>query len=193
VTPVLLVELNRKELHDVEAPAAFATAEPFSVELRNHGEAVHVHVRADDALSAVTRIDADGNLFVEQESTRSVPVTVTPGDDHITGTLEIASGYGAERSAVDVTVEPSSPDRSVDVDETLSRPPESDGEGSGPPPTERLASAVPRRRTVSVVALGVVAVAVAAVVANAARSPPVLVGAGVVVGAVLVALAVLFS
>jgi hypothetical protein len=192
VTPVLLVELNRGELHEVEAPTEFATAEAFSVELRNHGEAVHVHVRADDALSAAARIDADGNLFVESESTRSVPVTVRPGDEPITGTLEIASGYGAERSTVEVTVEPASTGESVDVDQTLSSPPTPDAESTGPPPTERLANALPGRRAVSVLVLGAVAVAVAAAVANAAPSPPVLVGAGVVVGAVLVALVVLF-
>ncbi|MFB6102632.1 MAG: hypothetical protein ABEJ73_08715 [Haloplanus sp.] len=191
MTPVLLVELNRGELHDVEAPAEFATSEQFSVELRNHGEAVHVHVRADDALSAVARIDADGNLYVERETTRSVPVTVSAVDEPVTGTLEIATGYGAERRTVEVTVEPESDGGDVDVDETLSRPPESERDTGGPSLGERLAGALPGRRTIPVLVLGAVAIAVAAAVANAVRSPPVLVGAGVVVGAVLVALVVL--
>ena len=191
MTPVLLVELNRGQLHDVEAPAEFATSEPFSVELRNHGEAVHVHVRADDALAAAARIDADGNLFVERETTKSVPVGVGPVDDPVTGTLEIATGYGSETRAVQVTIEPESEGDGVDVDETLSQPQQPDPEPDGPPIGERLASALPGRRTVPVLVLGVVAIAVAAAVANAVRSPAVLLGAGVVVGAVLVAIVAL--
>jgi hypothetical protein len=191
VTPVLLVELNRGQLHEVEAPAEFATSEPFSVELRNHGEAVHVHVRADDALAAAARIDADGNLFVERETTTSVPVGVGPVDDPVTGTLEIATGYGSESRTVEVTVEPESDGDAVDIDETLSKPQRPDPEPDGPSIGERLVGALPGRRVVPVLLLGVVAVAVAAAVANAVRSPAVLVGAGVVVGAVLVAIVAL--
>jgi hypothetical protein len=191
VTPVLLVELNRGQLHDVEAPAEFATSEPFSVELRNHGEAVHVHVRADDALAAVARIEADGNLFVERETTTSVPVGVGPVDDPVTGTLEIATGYGSETRTVQVTVEPESDGDGVDVDETLSQPQRPEPEPDGPSVGERLAGLLPGRRTIPVLVLGVVAIAVAAAVANAVRSPAVLLGAGVVVGAVLVAIVAL--
>ncbi|AZH25496.1 DUF7524 family protein [Haloplanus aerogenes] len=191
MTPVLLVELNRGELHSVEAPAEFATSEPFSVELRNHGEAVHVHVRADDALAAVARIDTDGNLYVERETTQSVPVGVEDVDSPVTGTLEIATGYGAEKRTVEVTVEPQSDGQSVDVDETLSRPKQPNRDTDTTPLSERFAGALPGRRVIPVLVLGAVAIAVAAAVANAVRSPPVLVGAGVVVGAVLVALVAL--
>jgi len=191
VTPVLLVELNRGELHDVEAPAEFAASEPFSVELRNHGEAVHVHVHADEALSSVARIDTDGNLFVERETTQSVPVGVEEVDSPVTGTLEIATGYGSEKRTIEVTVEPQSNGGSVDVDETLSRPPRPDDDTDTTPLGERLVGVLPSRRVVPVLVLGVVALAVAAAVANAVRSPAVLVGAGAVVGAVLVALVAL--
>jgi hypothetical protein len=193
VTPVLLVDLNRSQLHDVEAPAEFATSEPFSVELRNHGEAVHVHVRADEALSSIARIDADGNLFVEGGTTQSVPIGVSDVDSPVTGTLEIATGYGSEKRTVEVTVEPQSDGRDVDVDvdETLSRPDRPAAESDSTPLAERLASALPGRRVVPVIVLVAVAIAVAAAVANAVQSPAVLVGAGVVVGAVLVAIVAL--
>jgi hypothetical protein len=193
VTPVLLVELNRGALHEVEAPSEFAIGEPFSVELRNHGESVHVHVRADEALSAVARIDTDGNLFVERETTQSVPVGVEDVDSPVTGTLEISTGYGSERRTVEVTIEPDGDDGAVDVDETLSRPPEPTDGTDSPPLADRLAGALPGRRTVAVLALGAAAIAVAAAVATAVRSEAVLLGAGVVVGAVLVALVVLFK
>lgn len=189
---MLLVDLNRGELHDVDAPATFATDEAFSVELRNHGEPVHVHVRADDSLSAVARIDADGNLYVERETTRSVPVGVDAVDAPVAGALEIATGYGSERHAIEVTVEPAGDGGAVDVDETLSRPPKADRRPSSPP-GDRLASAVPSRRSLAVVLLAVSALAVAGGVAYTVRRPPVLIGAGVVGGAVLVALAVLFK
>jgi hypothetical protein len=188
----LLVELNRGSLHDVEATAEFATSEPFSIELRNHGEAVHVHVRADDALSAAARIDADGNLFVERETTRSVPVGVSDVGAPITGTLEITTGYGAQSQSVEVTVESDDDGGAVDVDETLSRPPEPDRSRATPSPSRRLTNALPGWRTVPILLLGLVAVGVAVAVANSITSPPVLVGAGVVVGAVIVALVALF-
>jgi len=191
VTPVLLVELNRGKLHTVEAPAEFAIDEPFSVELRNHGEAVHVHVRADEALSAVARIDSDGNVFVENDTTHSVPVTVEDVDSPVTGTLEIATGYGAEKQAIEVTVEPQSNEQSVDIDETLSTPQRDDGGSQSPPLGDQLSAVLPSRGALPVILLGLVALAVAAGVANAVRSPAVLVGAGVVVGAVLVAMVAL--
>jgi hypothetical protein len=187
VTPVLLVELNRGQLHEVEAPSKFATAEAFSLELRNHGEAVHVHVRRDDALSAVTDVDADGNLFVERETTKSVPVGVRPEESTVTGTLEIATGYGSEQASVEITVEAAETGPNVDVDETLSKPPESDP--PRPPLSERLSGTLPGHQVVPVLVVGLLAIGVAAAVATSIRSPAVLVGAGVVVGAVLVAVA----
>jgi hypothetical protein len=193
VTPVLLVELNRGELHDVEVPAEFATTEPFSVELRNHGEAVHVHVHADDALSPVARIDADGNLFVERETTHSVPVGVSDVDESVTGSLEITTGYGAETRTVEVTVNPVDDGRAVDVDETLSSPANATERPDRTPLSRRIVDALPGRRALPVLVLGLVAIGVAAGVANAVDSPLVLVGAGVVVGAVLVAVVALFG
>jgi hypothetical protein len=193
VTPVLLVELNRGELHDVEVPAEFATTEPFSVELRNHGEAVHVHVHADDALSPVARIDADGNLFVERETTHSVPVGVSDVDESVTGSLEITTGYGAETRTVEVTVNPVDDGRAVDVDETLSSPANATERPDRTPLSRRIVDALPGRRALPVLVLGLVATGVAAGVANAVDSPLVLVGAGVVVGAVLVAVVALLG
>jgi hypothetical protein len=191
VTPVLLVELNRGALHTIEAPAEFAIDQSFSLELRNHGQAVHTHVHADDALSAVARIDSDGNVFVEQDTTHSVPVGVESVDAPVTGTLQISTGYGAETTEIEVTIEPESDTQSVDVDETLSTPQHDDTGSSSPPLSERLGGGLPSRGTLSVVGLGLLAVAVALAVANAVQSPAVLVGAGVVVGAVLVALVAL--
>ena len=193
MTPVLLVELNRGALHSVEAPSEFATGEPFSVELRNHGESVHVHVRADEALSTVARIDTDGNLFVERETTHSVPVGVDAVESPVTGTLEISTGYGSEQRTVEVTVEPENDDGTVDVDETLSRPSDRDDGGASPPIDERLAGALPRRRTATLLAVGAAAIAVTAAVATTVRSQAVFVAAGVVVGAVLVAIVSLFG
>ncbi|SDZ81846.1 hypothetical protein SAMN04488065_0548 [Haloplanus vescus] len=191
MTPVLLVELNRGALHTVEAPAEFTIDRSFSLELRNHGEAVHAHVHADDALSAVARVDSDGNIFVEQGATHSVPIGVESVDSPVTGTLQIATGYGSETVEIEVTVEPETDDQSVDVDETLSTPQTEDTGPSKPPLTDRLAGVLPSRRTLPVLGLGLLAIAVAISVANAVQTPAVLIGAGVVVGAVLVALVAL--
>ncbi|MFB6109025.1 MAG: hypothetical protein ABEJ82_09360 [Haloplanus sp.] len=191
MTPVLLVELNRGNIHDVEVPEEFVASGPFSVELRNHGEPVHVHVHPDDALSTVARLESDGNLFVEAETTRSVPVGVDAVESPVSGRLEIATGYGAETRHVDVTVEPETDRPAVDVDERLSRPQREESDST--PIGERLAGALPSRGVLPVVALGIVAIAIAGAVATTVSSPAVLVGAGVVVGAVLVALAALIQ
>jgi hypothetical protein len=194
VTPVLLVELNRGELHQIEAPSEFATSEAFSLELRNHGESVHVHVHRDDDLSAVTTVDADGNLYVEGETTRSVPVEVSAADSPVTGTLEIATGYGSERASVRVTVETRETGPDVEVDDTLSQPSGSDSSSDSESALlSDLIAALPGRRIVPVFAVGVVATALAVWVAGTIDSPVVFIGAGVVVGAVIAALVSLFA
>lgn len=193
MTPVLLVELNRGNIHEVEVPESFAASGPFSVELRNHGEPVHVHLHPDDALSTVARLNSDGNLYVDGESTLSVTVGVDTVESPVSGRLEISTGYGAERRSVGVTVEPETKRPAVDVDDNLSRPQREESEST--PLGERLARGtarvLPGRRTIPVLVLGALAIGIAYYVVTTVSSPPVFLGAGVVVGAVLVALAAL--
>ncbi|WP_435096321.1 DUF7524 family protein [Halarchaeum sp. P4] len=116
----LTVDLNRERIHALDAdPSSLEVDGSFAVELANHGTASHVHVHLDDALSRVASI-GDGNHYVTKGGAETVPVSVDPdGPRPITGTLEVVSGYGAERLEIPIrVVEPETPQH-VQVDESL--------------------------------------------------------------------------
>ena len=124
--PSLPVDLNRDRLHDVSVPGSFETTGSFEVELRNRGEAVHVHLHLDDDLSRVATL-AEGNHYVSGGDALAVPVRVRRIDETVTGRLKVVTAYGAETAHVSVTVRPDDPPkRTVDVDESLSKPPSQD-------------------------------------------------------------------
>jgi hypothetical protein len=184
----LPVDLNDSALHEIGVSPVFSTTGSFSLDLDNHGEAVHVHLHLDDDLSRVARIDAN-NHYVDAGVVRPVAVEVAEVSAPVTGRLKLVTGYGAETEYVEVTVEPLEEEQEpVTVDESLSRPNRSEPE---PTPLERL-----RRRVdgaaVPVVALGGVAIVLALGVGVLAESLAVLAAAAVVVVGVLAALAFLF-
>lgn len=117
----LPVHLNRESLHSLEVPTAIETDGSFDVVLRNHGEAVHVHVHLDDALSELASIDAN-NHYVQAGSQRSVRVTVRR-EAAARGKVKIVTGYGAKTRYVDVDlIEPAEEEETVEVDESLATP-----------------------------------------------------------------------
>lgn len=118
----LSVALNRDRLHEVEVTERYATGGPFVVQLTNHGEAVHVHLHLDDRLSEVAELEAN-NHYVEEDATVAVQVGASPRGEPTTGKLKIVTAYGAESKYVDVTVEEQAPSKSpVEIDEELARP-----------------------------------------------------------------------
>jgi len=120
VTDRLVAHINRTGIHSLEVPDSFETGGPFVVDLRNGGEATHVHLHLDDGLSEVARLDA-GNHYVAGDSNREVRVHVSPSGEPVRGKLKVVTAYGAETRYVDVSVEPERKG-SVDVDPELSRP-----------------------------------------------------------------------
>ena len=185
----LPVGLNRERLHAVEAPVEFATDGSFRVELSNHGEGVHVHLHLDDDLSAVARVE-NANVFVAGDTDTRVDVVVDdPPASPVTGKLKVSTGYGAETTYVDVTVEPfEEQTRQVAVDESLSKPPQRE---PSKPFLARLLDALPGPDALPFVVFVLLAVviAVGAVVYVGPGSPAVLVGVGVVLGGAVAALA----
>ena len=129
-----MAHINRTAIHSLEVPDSFETEGSFVVDLRNEGEATHVHLHLDDALSEVARLDA-GNHYVAGDSNREVRIHVSPGGEPVRGQLKVVTAYGAETRFVDVSVEP---DRkgSVAVDPELSKPRGGRGKkgGAGPAP-----------------------------------------------------------
>jgi len=176
VPPSLTVELNRDRLHDISVAPSFAADGPFEIRLVNRGESVHTHLHLDDDLSRVAAL-GESNHYVESGKTRSVPVRVRRGPDGATGRLKVVTGYGAEQEFVTVTVEPPEPESTVDVDESLSKPPAREEAGE-----VTLATALGDVST-PVLVVGVAVVLLALIVGVVAQSALLLVAAGVALGA----------
>jgi len=136
----LSVDLNRDGLHQIAAPAEFKTDGPFEIRLRNHGEAIHVHLNLDEELAAAATLD-ESNHYVEPYSRRSVEIDTKRIDTAVTGRLKIVTSYGAESAYTTVTVSPpGTVTERVAVDEELAKPQRTEPEPSTP--RERLAAAV---------------------------------------------------
>ncbi|MFB6087342.1 MAG: hypothetical protein ABEJ85_02380, partial [Haloarculaceae archaeon] len=132
------------------------------------------------------RLDAT-NHFIDGESERAIRVEVAEGVA-IRGKLKIASAYGAETRYVDVeVVEPEEEEESVTVDESLAQP-----QTTTEPEDSELSTLVESPETV-VLALGAVAIFVAAVAAVVINRTVVTLGALAVLAAVLAAMYVLVS
>ena len=113
----LAVHLNRDRLHSIEAPDSFETADSFVVEIENHGEAAHVHLRLDDGLAEIASLPT-GNHYVRTGTVERVPISVRdPGP--LTGTLTVATAYGSETHDIEVAVEPAAGKQAVEIDESL--------------------------------------------------------------------------
>jgi hypothetical protein len=119
-TDRLLVAVNRTGVRSLEVPGSVTVDRSFTVDLRNHGEACHVHLHLDDALSRVARLGT-ANHHVPGGSRRPVPIHVSEPDSHepVQGRLKVAIGYGQETRFVDVTVDVDEP---VDIDPDLATP-----------------------------------------------------------------------
>lgn len=113
----LSVHLNRDRLHSIEAPDSFETADSFVVEIENHGEAAHAHLRLDDGLAEIASLPT-GNHYVRTGTVERVPISVRdPGP--LTGTLTVATAYGSETHDIEVAVEPAAGKQAVEIDESL--------------------------------------------------------------------------
>jgi len=183
--PPLPVELNRDRRHEIRVAERYEADGPFDVDLRNHGDGVHVHVNVAGPLAEVARV-AESNPYVETGASTTVRVDVDAVDEAVTGELVLATGYGGEETRVDVTVEPFEGASEVPVGEDLAEP-----RGGGGPPRAAVESTsdagVDLPVQVFAVAGGAVLLAVAAAVY--VGDELVAVGAGVVVVAALVAVA----
>jgi len=187
----LTVELNRERLHDVDVVGSFSASGPFTVDLENHGGAVHVHLHLDDDLSRVASL-AGGNHYVEPDATRRVDVSVAQVSEPVTGKLKVVTGHGTETRYVTVTLEPQPLEReTVDVDESLAKPQREDDESASP--ALEAVQHVVERTSLPVLALAAFAVFVALATVAFVNSVAVLVGGAMVVAGVGVALWLTFG
>ncbi len=174
----LPIELNRDGLHEIAVPSSFETDGPFEVRLRNHGEAVHVHLNLEGELSRVTQLP-ESNHYVEPYSRRSVAIETHQVSAAVAGRLKIVTGHGTQSTYASVRLSPpGTVTNHVVVDESLAKPKRREPE---PAPGEQLAAALPD--AISLPGVGVIAVLVAIIIAGVlTESAAVVVGSLVVVG-----------
>lgn len=195
--PTLPVELNRDGVYSIQAPTEFTTTEPFTVELRNRSQPVHVHLNVDDELARVAKPAATSH-YVEANSITRVHVDTREPERPIGGKLKISTGHGSKTHYVDVGVEPvPEEEQPVILDEDLAKPAPDEPEEPSQLPAEAVANALPDRsalpRITAAHVFVALAVAVAILVGVLVRSTVVTVGVLVVIVAAVGALAVLQS
>ncbi|MDX1746744.1 MAG: hypothetical protein R3324_12460, partial [Halobacteriales archaeon] len=119
----LVITLNRDGPHSIHVgDRPFEATDSFDLVLDNRGEALHVHLHLDDDLAQTASI-ATGNHYVQQGAVRRVRVEVQSGPRPVQGRLEVVTGYGSERTWIDIgIVDPTEIKEGVRVDESLGRP-----------------------------------------------------------------------
>ena len=184
----LSVDLNRDGLHRIAAPSEFETDGPFEIRLRNHGEAIHVHLNLDEELSTVGSL-GESNHYVAPYSRRSVEIDTKRTDAPVTGRLKVVTSYGAESAYTTVTVSPpGTVTERVTVDERLAKPQRSEPE----PSTlgERLAAIDADDISPRVAAGSMLAVCVILVAGALVQNTAAFVGSLAVIAGVVAALAI---
>ena len=192
----LVVDVGREGGASIAAGVdAYETQGSFGVLLRGHGGPAHVHCRLDGPLAEVANVERS-NYYVEPDGETAVPVAID-GDgadgrleEPVEGSIELSTGYGAASTTVAVTVTPGPPP--VDVDERLADPPDRGTEGSAGAALS-VAGVELDAGTLGVIALGALAVLVAAATAAVVGGTVAFVGFLVVTVGIVAAVAVLLA
>lgn len=155
VSDTLDIHIDRNEPDPIEAPTTFAATHDFALEITNGGEPVHVHLSCDDDVGGAIEFET-GNHYVQREGAYRVPVEIVATDRPVRGRIQVSVGYGADTAYTELRItEPTGKDL-VQVDESLSRPPE---ERPSPAAAETAIDFT------TVVAVGAVTVSIVAAVA----------------------------
>ncbi len=181
MTDSIAVAVNRDGLHTLDVPDSFEAAGPFTVEIRNYGEAAHIHLNPDDQLSRVATVRAT-NHYIEGGEQRLIDIeTRDPSawpEETIRGKLKVVVAHGQRTHYVDVKLDRSAEENEVRVDPDLGTP-DADPDPELPPMV----------RLLPVIALGSVAVILAVGALFAAESLALLLGGLSLVSAGLCAVA----
>nr|WP_272931419.1 hypothetical protein [Halobacterium noricense] len=180
------VHLNRDHPRDLQPEAAtLETDRSFVLVFENHGGPIHVHLRLDDGLAAIAE-PAATQVYVEDDQTRGVEISIPSDHPPTKGYVELSTGYGAEKARVNVTVTTERKDGGPDVavDDSLAEKSEPDEDED----SVALADvALPAAAATAVV------VVAAALTASISDSVAVLVGVLALLGGIGVAAYVLSS
>lgn len=180
MSDTLVIHVNRSGPHSIEVPRRFETGGDFTIEIRNEGEPVHVHLNLDDDLAPVVSTEP-GNHYVARASTYPIPARTNDGRRPVRGRLSVSTGYGSETRYVDVLIDDVETEREVAVDERLGKPRPRQEE---PSPLEGIAADF---GVAAVVVLAVIALVISAVVLALVTDGVVVLGVLAVIGGIGVA------
>lgn len=185
----VIVHVNRGAGDSLESAVGHLEVRgSFDLRLQSHGTPAHVHCRLDGDLERIASLP-ESNYYVDADDELVVLIRVDAEaiDRPVEGTLEVLTGYGSESIAIPVTVKPAPGD--VDVDDSLAKPSQSTPE---PGLLERVGTGIGiEPATLGVVALGLVAVAIAAMTAATIGGPVAMASLAIVGVGFLVALVLL--
>lgn len=172
----LEIHLNRDGPHSIDtATSTFETTDSFDILLQNHGSALHVYLQLDDDLSTIATLGS-GNQYVDAETAQPVPVRISDGNRPVNGRLKIVTGYGTETAYVTIrVVEPTDDDDQVQVAESLANPQPDDPDPLIEPDH------------IPVIALGAIALLIAALAVFAVNGTMVIVGVAIVLLGITIA------
>lgn len=128
MSETLAIRVNHERPNTFEVPDTFETEEDFSLEIRNEGKPVHMHLNIDDDLAAGLSMET-GNHFIPRKGAISLPVEVDRSERPFHGKCRVSTGYGAETKFVEIRVFEPDEETVVSVDERLSEPPARAGQG----------------------------------------------------------------
>ncbi|MFC3956881.1 DUF7524 family protein [Halovivax cerinus] len=119
----ITVHVNRSERGAIEVDRpSIETDRAFEVRVKNHGEPLHLFVRASDEIAEALTVE-ETNPYVAAGDSTVVPVTVHAHSGPSTGAVRLETGFGANATDVAVTLTGGvGDDHRVDVDERLATP-----------------------------------------------------------------------
>ena len=129
----IAIHLDRTDAETIEVePATLETDRSFEFVVTNHGEPVHVHIRANEPLADAIAIE-ESNPYVGAGETITVPVTVGAHEGPTSGSIAVETRFGANVGGLELTLTGGvGEERRVDVDERLGEPPKRDPDEGAP-------------------------------------------------------------
>lgn len=184
MTPqTIAVHVDRHDDGAIETtPPSIETDRSFDLAVTNHGEPVHLHVRADADLADVVSV-GESNPYLASGESITVQVRVGAHEADRSGALELSTRFGATTAAIDVSLQGGvDPDDRVDIDDRLATPPD-----RGTQADERAERPSIPTETLALGGLVVLALVVGAVAISIVDGPTAIIGGLTVAGGVLVA------
>ncbi|AGB15375.1 hypothetical protein Halru_0748 [Halovivax ruber XH-70] len=168
--------------------STLSTDRAFELSVENHGDPVHLYVSPGSTLADTLTVQRP-NTYVDADETVTVPISVHGHDGPLSGTLSLETRFGANSTAIDVTLTGGvGDDRRVDVDERLATPATDDR--STDHPLDRIGDAI-GPETIALGGLATLALLVGLATAAVVEGPFAILGIVMVCSGIAVGVALL--